>query len=97
MDFDLTVIPTERIERAILQIRGLRIMVDADLAVLYGVPTKVLNQAVKRNKDRFPEDFMFQLTPEEKQEVVTNCGHLSRLRFSPVRPYAFTEHGVLKS
>jgi hypothetical protein len=54
-----------------------------------------LNQAVKRNKDRFPGDFMFQLTPEEKLEVVTNCDHLSRLRFSPVLPYAFTEHGVL--
>jgi phage regulator Rha-like protein len=70
-------------------------MVDADLATLYGVTTKVLNQAVKRNKDRFPGDFMFQLTPKEKLEVVTNCDHLSRLRFSPVLPYAFTEHGVL--
>jgi hypothetical protein len=95
MDFDLTVIPAGRIERAILQIRGLRVMVDADLAMLYGVTTKVLNQAVKRNKDRFPGDFMFQLTPEEKLEVVTNCDHLSRLRFSPVLPYVFTEHGVL--
>jgi phage regulator Rha-like protein len=70
-------------------------MVDADLAMLYGVITKVLNQAVKRNKDRFPDDFMFQLNPEEKQEVVTNCDHLSRLRFSPALPYAFTEYGVL--
>jgi len=95
MDFDLTVIPAGRIEQAILQIRGLRVMIDADLAMLYGVTTKVLNQAVKRNKDRFPGDFMFQLTSEEKMEVVTNCDHLSRLRFSPVLPYAFTEHGVL--
>jgi hypothetical protein len=95
MDFNLTVIPPERIERAILQIRGIRVMVDADLALLYGVTTKSLNQAVKRNKDRFPEDFMFQLTLEEKVEVVTNCDHLSRLRFSPVLPYVFTEHGVL--
>jgi phage regulator Rha-like protein len=95
MDFDLTIIPTGRIEQAILEIRGLRVMVDADLAALYGVTTKGLNQAVKRNKDRFPGDFMFQLTPEEKIEVVTNCDHLSRLRFSPVLPYAFTEHGVL--
>lgn len=84
MDFDLTIIPAGRIEQAILQIRGLRVMVDADLAMLYGVTTKVLNQAVKRNKDRFPDDFMFQLTQEEKLEVVTNCDHLSRLRFSPV-------------
>jgi phage regulator Rha-like protein len=95
MDFDLTIIPAGRIEQAILQIRGLRVMVDADIAVLYGVTTKALNQAVKRNKDRFPEDFTFQLTPKEKSEVVTNCDHLSRLRFSPVLPYVFTEHGVL--
>ncbi|MEW6187484.1 MAG: ORF6N domain-containing protein [Thermodesulfobacteriota bacterium] len=95
MDFNLTVIPAGRIEQAILQIRGLRVMVDADLSVLYGVTTKALNQAVKRNRDRFPGDFMFQLTQEEKREVVTNCDHLSRLRFSPVLPYAFTEHGVL--
>ncbi len=55
MDFDLTVIPAERIEQAIFLIRGLRVMIDADLAMLYGVTTKVLNQAVKRNKDRFRE------------------------------------------
>lgn len=53
-----------------------------------------MNKAVKPNKDRFPGDFMFQLTPEEKLEVVTSCDHLSRLRFSPVLPYAFTEHGL---
>lgn len=64
------------------------------IAELYGVKTKVLNQAVKRNLKRFPEDFMFQLTKEEKEEVVTICDHLSRLRFSPVLPYAFTEQGV---
>jgi hypothetical protein len=65
-------IPSERIERSILLIRGHKVMLDADLAELYGVPTKVLNQAVKRNKDRFPTDFMFQLTDAEKNEVVTN-------------------------
>jgi hypothetical protein len=71
-------------------------MLDADLAELYGVPTKVLNQAaVKRNKDRFPADFMFQLTKAEKDEVVTVCDHLRRLRFSPSLPNAFTEHGAL--
>jgi hypothetical protein len=53
-----------------------------------------LNEQERRNVDRFPPDFMFQLTPEEKLEVVTNCDHLSRLRFSPVLPYAFTEHEV---
>ena len=68
---------------------------DADLAAIYGVPTRALNQAVKRNAARFPKDFLFQLTHQEKKEVVTNCDHLARLKFSPVRPYAFTEHGAL--
>ncbi len=70
-------------------------MLDADLAELYGVPTKVLNQAVKRNAERFPLDFAFRLRQREKAEVVTICDHLSRLRFSPVLPYAFTEHGAI--
>ncbi|MCH8853145.1 MAG: ORF6N domain-containing protein [Planctomycetes bacterium] len=89
------IIPTERIERRILLIRGQKMILDADLAVLYGVPTKVLNQAVKRNRRRFPADFMFQLTAFEKTEVVTNCDHLARLKFSSVRPHAFTEHGAI--
>ena len=88
-------VPVERIEKAILVLRGQKIMLDSDLAELYGVATKVLNQAVKRNRDRFPEDFMFQLTAEEKDEVVTNCDHLKRLKFSPVLPFAFTEHGAI--
>jgi hypothetical protein len=70
-------------------------MLDADLADLYGVPTKALNQAVKRNADRFPSDFMFQLTEIEKTEVVTNCDHLRKLKYSPVLPHAFTEHGAI--
>ena len=72
----------ERIEQAILVIRGQRVMLDSDLAKLYGVSTKALNQAVKRNTDRFPKDFMFRLTQQEKSEVVTNCDHLSKLKFS---------------
>lgn len=88
-------ITPERIERRILFIRGQRVMLDADLAELYAVPTKALNQAVKRNRDRFPPDFMFRLTRGEKQEVVTNCDHLERLKFSPVLPHVFTEHGAL--
>jgi hypothetical protein len=88
-------IPTERIERSILLIRGEKVMLDADLAEIYGVETKVLNQAVKRNAIRFPEDFMFQLTEREKMEVVTNCDHLVRIKFSPHLPFAFTEHGAL--
>ena len=85
----------ERIERLILVIRGQRIMLDADLARLYGVSTKRLNEQVKRNRERFPARFMFQLTAEEKAEVVANCDHLQKLKFSPVLPYAFTEHGAI--
>ncbi len=70
-------------------------ILDRDLAALYGISTKVFNQAVKRNKQRFPNDFAFQLTQNEKEEVVTNCDHLQTLKFSPVLPYAFTEHGAL--
>ena len=69
-------------------------MIDRDLAELYGVETKALNQAVKRNIARFPEDFMFQLTKEEKTEEVTNCDHLVSLKYSYRLPYAFTENGV---
>jgi len=88
-------IPMERIEQTILFIRGEKVILDLDLAVIYGVTTKALNQAVKRNEARFPLDFMFQLTENEKLEVVTNCDHLARLKFSPYLPYAFTEHGAL--
>jgi hypothetical protein len=65
------------------------------LPQVYGVSTKRLNEQVKRNRDRFPPDFMFQLTDQEKAEVVANCDHLLRLKFSPVPPYAFTEHGAI--
>lgn len=83
------------IARRILLVRGRRMMIDADLAELYGVPTKALNQAVKRNAERFPEDFMFRLTKMEKLEVVTKCDHLEQLKFSRTLPFAFTEHGAL--
>ncbi|MBN2020835.1 MAG: ORF6N domain-containing protein [Sedimentisphaerales bacterium] len=89
-----SLVPVERIQKSIFLIRGHKVMLDNDLAGLYGVETKVLNQAVKRNIGRFPADFMFQLTAEEKKEVVTNCDHLAKLKFSPVLPYAFTEQGV---
>ncbi|MBU4485372.1 MAG: ORF6N domain-containing protein [Candidatus Delongbacteria bacterium] len=78
----------------IYSIRGFQVMLDRDLAELYGVETKVLNQAVKRNKERFPIHYCFRLTQSEKDEVVTNCDHLSKLRFSYNLPYAFTEQGV---
>jgi hypothetical protein len=70
-------------------------MLDADLAELYGVTTKRLNEQVKRNLERFPADFMFQLTATEKAKVVANCDHLARLKFSSVLPTAFTEHGAI--
>jgi len=79
----------------ILTIRNTRVMIDSDLAELYGVKTKVLNQAVKRNGDRFPATFMFQLTAGETKELVTSCDRFEKLKHSSVPPKAFTEHGVL--
>ena len=87
--------PTERIENKILLIRGQKVMLDRDLAELYGVPTKVLNQSVKRNNERFPTDFMFVLTKAEKDELVTNCDRFNSLKHSTVLPFAFTEYGAL--
>jgi hypothetical protein len=90
-----SLIPQERIERSILFLRGEKVMLDADLAALYGVTTRRLNEQVRRNWDRFPPDFIFQLTAEEKAEVVANCDHLTRMRFSSALPLAFTEHGAI--
>lgn len=92
---DPHILLSPRIEHQILVIRGQKVMIDADLATLYGVPTKALNQAVKRNSARFPPDFMFQLTATEKLEVVTNCDHLAKLKFSKSLPFAFTEYGAV--
>src|ERR1017187_2415719 len=83
------------VEHRILLIRGYRVMLDADLAEVYGVSTKRLNEQVKRNRARFPEKYMFQITAQEKKEVVANCDHLAKIRFSPGFPYAFTEHGAI--
>jgi hypothetical protein len=88
-------VPADHIERSILVIRGQKVMLDADLAGVYRVQTRALNQAVKRNRHRFPEDFMFQLTREERDEVITKRDHLRQLKFSPTLPYAFTEHGAI--
>jgi len=79
-----SIIPVGKIEQRILLIRGEKVIVDADLAEFYGVPTKRLNEQVKRNRERFPEDFMFQLAPGEKVEVVAICDHLSRLMAASV-------------
>lgn len=90
-----SIIPIEKIEKNILLIRGRKVMIDADLAELYGVETKRLNEQVKRNKERFPKDFMFRLNRREKNEVVAKCDHLSQLKFSVSLPYVFTEHGAV--
>lgn len=91
-----SLVPQERIQDAILLIRGQKVMLDADLARIYGVTTKRLNEQVKRNRDRFPdEDFMFQLTVKEKAEVVAICDHLKNIKYSRQLPYAFTEHGAI--
>ena len=85
------------LDSLILTLRGEKVLIDADLAEVYGVSTKRLNEAVKRNAERFPEDFLFRLTAKEKEEVVANCDHLARLKFSPQLPFAFTEHGALQA
>ncbi len=90
-----SIIPKERIDRAILIVRGHKVMFDSDLADIYGVKTSRLNEQVKRNKDRFPNYFMFQLNNQEKQEVIAICDHLEKLKFSRTNPYAFTEHGTI--
>ncbi len=95
MDSVKPAIRSSQIENKILLIRGEKVVIDAGLAGFYGVSTKRLNEQVKRNKDRFPTDFVFQLTHSEKSEVVANCDHLEKLKFSKALPYVFTEHGAL--
>jgi hypothetical protein len=88
-------IPVELIERRIYGIRGQKVMLDADLAELYQVPTKALNRAVKRNSNRFPDDFMFQLIDEEAESLRRQIGASNEGRGGRrYLPYAFTEHGV---
>lgn len=82
------IVPFVPIAERLIILRGERVILDADLAELYGVTTKGLNQAVKRNRGRFPVDFAFRLTTAEKNEVVTNCDHLQSLRYSPSPPTA---------
>jgi hypothetical protein len=87
-------VPVDRIEKAILLIRGQKVMLDTDLAALYGVETKLLVRAVKRNIDRFPTDFMFQLSKEEFDNLRFHFGTSSDWGGRRYRPYAFTEQGV---
>ncbi len=88
------IVPLDLIERRIFFLRGEKVMIDRHLAELYGVETRILNQAVKRNKKRFPVEFMFQLSRDERDEVITICDDLSPLKFARTMPFAFTEHGV---
>ncbi len=78
----------------ILTLRGQEIMLDRDLAALYGVTTKRLNEQVKRNSERFPSDFMFQLNENEKIELVAKCDRFNTMKHSTVNPYVFTEQGI---
>ena len=82
------------IEKRILIIRGEQVIIDRDVANLYGTSTSQINQQVKRNIERFPPSFRFQLTEAERDEVVTNCDNLRSLKFNPSLPYAFTEQGI---
>ena len=97
-----SLVPIERVEQLIFLIRGQKVMLDSDLARVYGVVTKVLNQAVKRNRERFPEDFMFQLTREEVEQLQVAAPNRSQIvtgsqkhRDPRFLPYAFTEHGAI--
>ena len=83
------------IKSRIFTVRGLQVVVDRDLAELYGVQTKVLNQAVKRNANRFPPEFMFVLAKDETEELVTNCDRFTSMKHSSVPMRAFSEHGVI--
>lgn len=82
------------IEKLIITVRGEQVLIDQDIARLYGVTTKRLNQQANRNSARFPSNFRFELTKEERDEVVANCDHLQSLKFRPTLPYAFTEQGI---
>ena len=97
MRTSLIKIPPERIEKSIYLVRGEKVMLDRALASLYGVTTKAFNQAVKRHRERFPSDFMFQLTMEESQVLRSRSQFVTLKRGQNIkyRPYAFTEHGIL--
>jgi hypothetical protein len=83
------------VENRILLVRGQRVLLAPDLAVLYGVTPKRLHEQVRRNRNRFPEDFMFPLTAKERDEVAAKCGHLKNIKYSRELPLSFSEHGAL--
>lgn len=96
---DTALVPVEGITHSILIVRGQRVIIDRDLAAIYGVETRTLNQAAKRNAERFPEDFRFQLTAQEalasrSRAVILKRGRGHNIKFLP---YAFTEHGAIQA
>ena len=95
MSITLSDDPTGSIESKILMIRGCRVILDRDLAAIYGVTTASLNQQVRRNPSKFPSDFLFKLRAEEKKKVITICDHLEIIKYSRRLPLAFTEHGAI--
>jgi hypothetical protein len=94
MNQKISIIEQRNITKRILAIRGQKVMLDKDLAYLYEIETRVLNQAVKRNLKRFPGDFMFQLTKNDLKKDITDCDILHSLKYSRVMPYVFTEQGI---
>lgn len=88
------ILKTRQFESLIFELRGYKVMIDTDLASLYETETKKLKQQVKRNIDRFPLDFVFELSSEEKDQLVTTCDRLIKLKHSSINPLAFTEQGV---
>jgi len=94
MTADKGLVPIELIQNRIIVLRDEKVMIDRDIAELYGVSTKALNQAVTRNMKRFPPDFMFRVTRTEKEQLVTNCDRFGPLKHSSAMPRAFTEQGI---
>jgi len=90
----MQIIKYDQVQDKIIEIRNQNVIIDSDVAELYGVETKQINQAVSRNPDKFPDGYVISLTKQEKEEVVTNCDHLQNLKFSPNLPNAFTEKGL---
>ncbi len=88
------IVKFDNIENKIISIRNQQVILDSDVAALYGVATKEVNQAIRNNPDKFPQGYIFELVRGEKEEVVKNFDHLSKLKFSPALPKAFTEKGL---
>jgi len=90
----MDVLKFNSVEEKIITVRGISVILDSDVAELYGVETREINKAVKNNPEKFPEGFVFELIKKEKEQVVENFHHLENLKFSPVFPTAFTEKGL---